>query len=111
VSAAMEDLTPLDFLKAVYLNEALPLHARLKAATEAAKYMHPRLAVSTQVSMEDFAVVLEEALRRTQKVINSRPVQVLEPPKAPETSQVGQVTPEDMSKPFAHDTKSRYRRL
>jgi hypothetical protein len=40
VSAAMEDLTPLDFLKAVYLNEALPLHARLKAATEAAKYMH-----------------------------------------------------------------------
>ena len=31
--------TPLDFLKAVYLNEGLPLTVRMRAAIEAAPYM------------------------------------------------------------------------
>jgi hypothetical protein len=35
VRTAMEDLTPLEFLKAIYSNEALPLHARLKGAAPA----------------------------------------------------------------------------
>jgi hypothetical protein len=38
-----EEPTPLDFLKAVYLNEGLPLTARMRAATEAAPYMHAKL--------------------------------------------------------------------
>jgi hypothetical protein len=35
--------TPLEFFEAVYMNLDLPLGTRLRAATEAAKYVHPRL--------------------------------------------------------------------
>jgi hypothetical protein len=33
-------ITPLDFLQAVYRNEGLPLTVRMKAAIEAAPYVH-----------------------------------------------------------------------
>ena len=39
----MDEPTPLDFLKAVYLNEGLPLTVRMRAAIEGAPYMHPKL--------------------------------------------------------------------
>ncbi len=35
--------TPLKFFEAVYMNPDLPLGTRLRAATVAAKYVHPRL--------------------------------------------------------------------
>ena len=61
--------TPLDFLKAVYLNEELPLSVRLKAATEAAQYMHPKLGAVATLSMsgEDFAAMLDRAIERSGK--------------------------------------------
>ncbi len=37
--------TPLEFLTSVYRDEALPIDLRLDAASKAAPYMHPRLAV------------------------------------------------------------------
>ena len=59
--------TPLDFLKAVYLNEEVPLSVRLRAATEAAQYMHPKLGAVATLSMDgkDFASMLERAVERS----------------------------------------------
>jgi hypothetical protein len=60
--------TPLEFLQAVYANEGLPLSARLKAAVEAAQYVHPKLAVTATVNAGDFADQLEKAIERSRKV-------------------------------------------
>jgi len=105
--------TPLDFLKAVYCNEGLPLNTRLRAASEAAKYIHPRLAVVASVRQEDMATMLENALRRAAKVIEDRS-KVVEGEIIQETvsnDAVSQVELPDHSKPFAHDNKSRFRRF
>lgn len=61
--------TPLEFLEAVYCNEGLPLHTRLKAAIEAAQYRHPKLAATAVTNMDgqDFASLLERAIERTAK--------------------------------------------
>ena len=59
--------TPLEFLQAVYSNEGLPLSARLKAAIEAAQYVHPKLAVTATVNASDFADQLEKAVERSRK--------------------------------------------
>jgi hypothetical protein len=63
--------TPLEFLQAVYCNEELPLPTRIKAAIEAAPYVHPKLAVTGLIMGEDFAQRLEKAIERaqTQKAI------------------------------------------
>lgn len=62
-----KDATPLEFLQAVYCNESLPLQARLKAAVEAAQYVHPRLAVTGIVEGQNIAALLEARLARIKK--------------------------------------------
>jgi hypothetical protein len=64
-----EEPTPLDFLKAVYCNEGLELHVRMRAAIEAAPYVHPKLGAiaTTNLSGEDFAVLLDRAIERSGK--------------------------------------------
>ena len=61
--------TPLEFLEAVYCNEGLPLHTRLKAAIEAAQYRHPKLGAIATTSMNgnDFASLLERAIERSSR--------------------------------------------
>jgi hypothetical protein len=61
--------TPLEFLEAVYCNEGVPLQARLKAAIEAAQYVHPKLAVTATISGGDFADQLERAIERSRRVV------------------------------------------
>ena len=56
--------SPLEFLQAVYSNEDFPLQARLKAAIEAAQYIHPKLTASAHVDDKDFAPLLEDRLRK-----------------------------------------------
>jgi hypothetical protein len=56
--------TPLDFLKAVYLNEGLPLNVRLRAAIEAARYFHPKLSATAVLQADDFAAALDRAVMR-----------------------------------------------
>jgi hypothetical protein len=70
-----EGTTPLDFLKAVYMNAKLPLHTRLKAACEAAPYVHPKLAVTAVISGQDYADRLHRAIERSQspKLIEAPP--------------------------------------
>jgi hypothetical protein len=54
----MNELTPLEFLQAVYRNEAVPLAVRMKAATEALPFVHPKLAVTGILDGQDFATLL-----------------------------------------------------
>src|SRR5262249_37552373 len=98
----------LEFLQAIYRDPHQPIQRRMRAAQAAIAYEHPRLAVVARVREEDLADRMLRAIEATGKVINSRPVQVLEPPK-PAEPQV--VEPPDHSKPFAHDNKSRFRRI
>jgi len=66
-----EGRTPLDFLKAVYSNNLLPLSVRMRAAVEAAPYVHPKLAVVGTVTSEDFASRLERAVLRSAQAVNN----------------------------------------
>jgi len=52
----MNEPTPLDFLKAVYLNEGLPLSVRMKAAIEAAPYVHPKLSATAVMTPKTSAI-------------------------------------------------------
>jgi hypothetical protein len=65
--------TPLDFLSAIYRDSGQPMHRRMKAAIEAAPFVHPKLAVALTVDGNDFAARLEKALERSSKVA-MRPV-------------------------------------
>ncbi len=66
--------TPLEFLEAVYLNEGLPLQVRMRAAIEAAPYLHSKQPSRFQVET-NFASRLESALQRSEsaKVIEHVP--------------------------------------
>jgi len=57
-------VTPLDFLRAVYTNEGLPLSVRMRAAIEAAPYMHPKLSATAIVQGGNFAELLEARCKR-----------------------------------------------
>jgi hypothetical protein len=69
------EVTPLDFLEAVYLNPNLPLAQRMRAAIEAAPYRHPKLSATAIATMDgkSFAEALERALVRSDAV-RSRPL-------------------------------------
>lgn len=75
----------LDFMKAVYLNEGLPLGTRMRAATAALPFEHPKLAVNAIVEGTTFAEALDRAVKRSDaarmKVIEAKVQPVIEPPK------------------------------
>jgi hypothetical protein len=61
------EVTPLDFLEAVYCNPNLPLATRLRAAIEAAPYRHPKLSAAAIGHFEGktFAEALDRAIERS----------------------------------------------
>src|SRR5262249_35770537 len=48
-----EQITPLEFLEAVYTNEDLELPVRLRAATAAAQYVHPKLEARANFNFDE----------------------------------------------------------
>jgi hypothetical protein len=89
------DGTSLDLLKAVYRNPSLALSIRMRAAIAALPFESPKLAVTAQVSEQDFATLLDQRLAR------------IEAMKADEaTPQPAEVKP-----PMPRLTDRRYRRF
>jgi hypothetical protein len=71
--------TPLEFLQSVYCNETVPLPVRMRAAIEAAPFIHPKLSVTAQIGSEDFAAAMERARRRSAKVLEPSPKMIASP--------------------------------
>ena len=94
------EVTPLDFLEAVYCNPNLPLATRLRAAIEAAPYRHPKLSAAAIGHFEGktFAEALEKAIERSKQ-----PVPLLNGP-------VQELPAEDLKKPFPN-YRNNYRRF
>src|SRR5262245_37495694 len=69
------DASPLDFLYAVYRDSRQPMTRRLKAACEAAQYVHPTYkATAMVIAGGSFAQRLEAAIARSSpKVIEHEP--------------------------------------
>jgi hypothetical protein len=68
------DAAPLDFLCAVYRDLTQPIGVRLRAAIEAAPYVHPKLsATAFLVPGGDFAERLERAIGRSRAAQSGGP--------------------------------------
>jgi hypothetical protein len=93
------EVTPLDFLEAVYLNPNLPLPTRMRAAIEAAPYKHPKLSATAigQFDGQTFAQALERAIERSKQ-----PPPLLNAPTIEH-----EVPAEELKKPFPRN----YRRM
>jgi hypothetical protein len=60
------EATPLDFLSAVYRDTRQPMERRMRAARDAAQYVHPTYKAMAIVPMGgDFAERLEKAIERS----------------------------------------------
>ena len=97
-----DDATALDFLCAVYRCRDQPMARRMKAASEAAQYMHPTFKATAMVVANDsFAARLEAAIARSglpkdqPKLIEAQAV--AEPAPLPPTGP----SPTPMAAPFA----------
>ena len=69
--------TALDFLRAIYHNDELPLRTRMAAAVAALPFETPKLSATALVPMgEEFAKRLEKAIQRSREgpgLIERRP--------------------------------------
>jgi hypothetical protein len=80
----MDTNRALEFLQEVYCNDQLPLLTRMRAAIAALPFESPKLAVTAQVSEQDFATLLDQRLARIEamKTVEARPQQVeVKPPE------------------------------
>ena len=65
--------TSLTFLQMVYRNANLPLGMRMRAASQAIQFEHPKLAVQASVSEWDGWVrKLDQAIEQSQRVLQTR---------------------------------------
>jgi hypothetical protein len=60
----MKEKDPLKFLKSVYSNTDLPLSVRMRAAIEVLPFIHPKLAVTAQVTDNDLATLLDRRIAK-----------------------------------------------
>jgi hypothetical protein len=79
------EATPLEFLSAVYRDSRQPMSRRMKAASDAAQYVHPTFKATAIVHAEgSFAERLERAITRSKeplplKIENKGPMIEAEP--------------------------------
>jgi hypothetical protein len=66
--------TPLEFLQSIYADAGVPLPVRMRAAIEAAPYVHPKLSVNANITA-GFADRMERMMtaRGLAPVIDARP--------------------------------------
>ena len=78
-----EPASALDYLQDVYRGRRVAEHSRMRAAMAALPFESPKLAVTTNLTNEDFAVRLEKAAARSRAplVIEHREVEL--PPAGP----------------------------
>jgi hypothetical protein len=71
----MTDVTPLEFLEAVYSDEELPLTVRMRAAIEAAPYRHPKLSAAAIATIDgqSFAEALDRCIERSKAPLRLNP--------------------------------------
>jgi hypothetical protein len=75
-TAALNGRTSLAFLQAVYCNDGLPLHVRMKAAIAALPFEHPKLSATLAVQADDsFAAGLQAAIARSNAVDKQRAIE------------------------------------
>ena len=80
-----ENGTSLDLLQQVYRNPSLPLMTRIRAATAALPHEHPKLAVTAMVTSDDFAIQLDNAIKRSRQV-ETKPITVTASDSASDTT-------------------------
>jgi hypothetical protein len=79
------------------MNEAVPLQVRMKAAIEAAPYVHPKFAlVATVPASGDFSAMLDRAIAASQAVREPKLIEA-----KPKGRTAEQVSTERMSEPFS----------
>jgi hypothetical protein len=75
-TAALNGRTSLAFLQAVYCNDGLPLHTRMKAAIAALPFEHPKLSATLAVQADDsWAAKLKNAIARSRQAEAYRLIQ------------------------------------
>ena len=62
----MKVVDPRTFLEEVYMNVELPLTTRMRAAIELLPFVHPKLAVTAQVTENDIAMILDKRIAHYQ---------------------------------------------
>jgi hypothetical protein len=67
-------------LQAVYRDKQVPLHTRIRCASEALPYEAPRLSAMavTSLTANDFAAALDRAIMRSGKLVEAK---AIEPPQ------------------------------
>jgi hypothetical protein len=74
------EATPLEFLSAVYRDTRQPMSRRMKAASDAAQYVHPTFKATAIVHANgSFAERLEKAISRSQAPTKLIETKVIEP--------------------------------
>src|SRR5262245_20406939 len=58
----------LAFLQAVYMDEELPLLTRVRVAIACLPFETPKLAVTAQITEQDFATLLDRRLKRLEEM-------------------------------------------
>jgi len=96
----------IDYLRSVYQNPLQPDNVRMKAAAIAIEYELPRLAVTATFDGGDFAARLDQAIDRTRKVIEAKPINNISSDNIP-TDTKPVVQPSNGHKPSIPDRRYR----
>jgi hypothetical protein len=101
--------TSLDLLQAIYRDPTQPIQRRMKAAAEALPFEHPKLGTIAQLRENELAEQLMRALQASQQVIEGRKMMKVIEHVPQQVSEPDAVS--DHSKPFAQNSKHRFRRF
>jgi hypothetical protein len=93
----------LEFLQAVYMDDELPLLTRVRVAIACLPFETPKLAVTAQVTEQDFATLLDRRLARLEELrrIEANGAKIID----------AQPQPLETKPPLARTPDRRFRRI